>query len=842
MIRRIILKHLYKSAALFLLFCLSLFLFRKMIPEVYADTSSATVLQTATFPIMYLEIGNGYTVNTLHGYSSELNSANIRESITPLSTDKSFTVKIKENQSKIKKLTYNLKDIANNKIIESNTLTAFNLNNGFKILKIKLTENIDTSTEYGMQLTLTTNVSKKIHFYTRIKYYDTDFFLKQKLEFITNFHNATFKGKKAFNYTEYLESNTSSNSSYANVDIHSSPELITWGKLKPQILSETIPVIKEINVETAAIAYQYYVRAKTSSGNETFLVKEFYRVRYSGNRLYLLNFKRTMEAEFNPKLTSVKKSQFKLGITNEKDFQITKNEKLTEVAFVRNGSLWYYDMEKNNLHEVFNFSQKKTDYLRDCYDQHNIKILNIDDKNTINFVVYGYMNCGDYEGRVSIILYNYDPKKNLITERVYIPLETTYQQLKEDFGKYCYVNKQNIFYFSINNVVYAYNMSSKKYELLTKNIAKDNFSMMEEAKCFVWSDASKSDNPHKITILNLDTSNKLEVSAKENQSIVVLGTIDANVVYGFVKNKDIYENSSGKTIRPAYKLVISDRNGNIIREYKNKGIYVTSASVKDNVIRLKRVKKSGNGFKETNDDSILNQKKRTEKTIHISSRITSLSLTEKYICLPSLYKMNKLPDIQKAKHVMVTENTTLHLSDESNATVKYYVYAYGEITTSTTDLSKAIKTADEQMGVVMDNKSHVVWERGGKFISKEVSGMSYPTTSESIKASVLMLLQAAQAETDESQLKGSSIMSMLKKHIQQPADLIGCTLDEVLYFVSSGKPVIGMLNNSHAVVITGYTSSTVTWLDPITHKKTTTSLNSAENTFKEAGYIFVSYI
>lgn len=204
--------------------------------------------------------------------------------------------------------------------------------------------------------------------------------------------------------------------------------------------------------------------------------------------------------------------------------------------------------------------------------------------------------------------------------------------------------------------------------------------------------------------------------------------------------------------------------------------------------------------------------------------------------------MNKLPDIQKAKHVMVTENTTLHLSDESNATVKYYVYAYGEITTSTTDLSKAIKTADEQMGVVMDNKSHVVWERGGKFISKEVSGMSYPTTSESIKASVLMLLQAAQAETDESQLKGSSIMSMLKKHIQQPADLIGCTLDEVLYFVSSGKPVIGMLNNSHAVVITGYTSSTVTWLDPITHKKTTTSLNSAENTFKEAGYIFVSYI
>lgn len=835
-------KHLYKAAALILLFGMSLFLFRKMIPEASAGTSSATQLQTATFPIMYLQIGNDYTINTLHGYSSELNSSSFRESITPLSTDKTFYVKIKENKLKIKKLTYSLKDIANDRIVETNSLTAFDNKDGYKILKIKLTESIDTSTEYGMDFTLTTSMSKKIHFYTRIKYYDTDFFLKQKMEFVTNFHNATFKHGKKFKYIDYLESNTSSNSSYADVDINSSPELITWGKLNPKVISETIPVIKEINVETAAIQYQYYVRAKTSSGNETFLVKEFYRVRYSGGRIYLLYFKRNMEADFNPKFISTKKSQFKLGITNEQNFDITTNKKSNQVAFVRNGSLWYYNLDKNILHEVFSFSQKKTDYLRDCYDQHNIKILNFDDKNNINFVVYGYMNCGDYEGRVGIILYNYNPSKNLITERVYIPLETTYQQLKEDLGKYCYVNKQNIFYFSINDVVYAYNISSRKYEILTKNAIKDNFSMMQEAKCFVWSNASRSDYSQKITILNLDTAKKLEVTAKSDQSIVVLGTIDANVVYGFVRNKDIYENSNGEIVQPAYKLVISDCNGNIIRDYQNKGIYVTSATVDDNVIRLKRVRKSGNQFKQTNSDSILNQKKKLETTIHVIKRITKQSLTEKYICMPSGYTIKKLPEIQKSKHVMVTENTTLHISDINNASAKYYIYAYGKITTSFTNPAKAIKKADEQMGVVMDNRSHLIWERGGKFISKEISGMSYPSASDSIKASTLMLLQAAQAQTEESALKGNSIISMLKKHIEQPVDLTGCTLDEVLYFVSSGKPVICMLSSSHAVVITGYTASTVTWLDPVTHKKTTSSLNSAESTFKNAGYVFISYV
>ncbi len=49
------------------------------------------------------------------------------------------------------------------------------------------------------------------------------------------------------------------------------------------------------------------------------------------------------------------------------------------------------------------------------------------------------MNCGDYEGRVAVILYITTCQKILFTERVYIPLETTFQQLKEDFGKYCYV-------------------------------------------------------------------------------------------------------------------------------------------------------------------------------------------------------------------------------------------------------------------------------------------------------------------------------------------------------------------------------------------------------------------
>ena len=393
-------------------------------------------------------------------------------------------------------------------------------------------------------------------------------------------------------------------------------------------------------------------------------------------------------------------------------------------------------------------------------------------------------------------------------------------------------------------MVYAYNMSSKRYDILTKNASRDHFSMLKEAKCFVWSNLNDKGQADNITILDLDTSKRLTVSSPENQSIVVLGTIDANLVYGFVKNKDIYESTTGGVVRPAHKLIISDCKGNILREYKVKNRYITSATIEDNVIRLKRVQKKNGKFVRAHGDTIMNQKDNKIQSFDLTTRVTQKMLTEKYISLPAGFVMEKRPEVIATKCVMVTENTTLHLSgDDTSTSVKYYIYANGEITQSTTSARNAISTADMQMGVVMDSKSHIVWERGGKFLSKQLSNINYPQdTSSSIKACTQMLLQAAQVTTTTSQLKGNSIFSMLKEYLEQPVSLTGCTLDEVLYFVSGEKPVIGMLDTNHAVLITEYTSSTVSWMDPVTRHKKTVSLTSAERMFKNAGYEFVSYV
>lgn len=832
--------HLYRFIALLFIFGISLFFFRNDIPDATVGTTTATSLQDSTFPIIHLKLGK-FTINTIHGYTSELDSGNIRESITPLDTTKTFTVNISENALKIKKLDFELHDILNNKILETDSLTAFDTDKNYKSIKIKLSEALDTSTEYGLQITLTTNLSKKINFYTRIKYYESDFFLKEKLDFVKNFHQATFDKGKSFDIINYLEPNTGDDSTFANITINSSYQLITWGKLNPKILTDVVPTIKELNIETAAVEQKYYVKAKTSTGTETYFVKEFYRIRYSGNRIYLLNFKRTMEALFNPDFISIKKNELKIGISNATGLEIISSDKNRKFAFVRNGSLWYYNMPEDKLHKVFSYENKKRNLNMENFGQHDIKLLKLNDDGTISFLVYGYINSGDYEGRVGIVLYDYVPEDNRIVERVYIPLATTFEQLKQDLGDFCYVNNKNIFYFSLNDIVYAYNISSKRYELLTEDAQKDNFAMLKEAKCFVWSNTEGSKHANSITILNLDTAKSLVVSSKKKQSIIVLGTIDSNIVYGYVRNKDIYESTGGKVVRPAYKLIISDCDGNVLREYKNKNIYVTGATVDDNVIRLTRVKKVNGKFKSTANDDIMNQRTSKKPSINITTRVTEKALTEKYISTG--FMIEKKPSVDATEYVMITDNTTLHLQNTANNSEKYYIYAYGGITFSTADPSEAIQLADKQMGVVVDNKSHIVWERGGKYISKTLSGIRYPSGSaSSIKMCTNMLLQAAQHITSVNELEGKSIMSMLSKYLEQPVNLTGCTLDEILYFVSNEKPVIGMLDNSHSVLITAYTSSTVTWMDPVTMRNKTVPLANAENMFKNAGYIFVSYI
>ena len=72
--------------------------------------------------------------------------------------------------------------------------------------------------------------------------------------------------------------------------------------------------------------------------------------------------------------------------------------------------------------------------------------------------------------------------------------------------------------------------------------------------------------------------------------------------------------------------------------------------------------------------------------------------------------------------------------------------------------------------------------------------------------------------------------------------LTGATLDEVLYFIWRGQPVLAMKESGEAVVITAYNSADVVYYDPGKGRSITAKKAEAEELFENGGNIFISFL
>ena len=73
-------------------------------------------------------------------------------------------------------------------------------------------------------------------------------------------------------------------------------------------------------------------------------------------------------------------------------------------------------------------------------------------------------------------------------------------------------------------------------------------------------------------------------------------------------------------------------------------------------------------------------------------------------------------------------------------------------------------------------------------------------------------------------------------------NLTGCTLDQVLYVINKGIPVIAMTDQSHAILLTGYSTTDVTYIDPDNGEEHTVSVNDMETMVNGSGNTFIGYV
>lgn len=833
-------------------FIASLYYFSRDIKEVIFNIDNTTVIEETSLPYITISTA-GEEVNLLHAYTSNLDANSVREAVTVLDEDKSFEVLINQQEHEIKKLNYEVREFVGNTLLESDSISVFKDIDGKKAALVTIGSELTLGKEYAIKITLITSESRKMYFYQRVKIYQNAY-LSEKLSFIMDFHDSIKDKQAAESIVKYLEPKANAdNTSLAYVNINSNFELVTWGNIKPVFLTEIVPTVLEIYPDIASVELEYFIEAEISGSVETFRVKEFYRVRYTTERMYLLNYDRWMEAMFDITLASISKSELKLGISSNNNVEHLISSDSNKVAFVRNNELWFYDLFNNTITSVFSFRQEKTDYIRDIYDQHNIRILNMDDQGNVDFMVYGYMNRGQYEGRVAVILYKFYSAEDRIQEIVYIPVNEPYQKLKERLGSFTYVNEKSIFYFHLYNKIYSYNVITDELKILADNIARDKVVYLEDINYVAWQVDYDTDKSREIHIMNLESEETEIIYSRTGYNIVLLDTIDSNVIYGYVLEKDITTMPDGRVIFPISNIEIAAVDKSVLKTYNKPGYYVTEVKVYDNIIELTLVTRGQVNnrvyFYEAPTDYIMNQIQSSKSLMEVTTRITDQALTELYLSLPDGFKLEDLPKVSNSVSTVITEDPTIRLQEINRLGNTYYAYISGGIQGEYGEAGEAIAIARDNIGIVLDDSNNIIWERGIKSVKNVLTEFEaarwnvLPDMSLENCIKLLLDYQEVNVNLDQISTFDQSAYEILTKISKQaPIRLTGITLEDVLYYVSKGRPVIAMKNGCDAVLIYGYDTNNVMLIDPSKDKVVKLSLEDCRTLFEEAGNIYLSYI
>ena len=182
---------------------------------------------------------------------------------------------------------------------------------------------------------------------------------------------------------------------------------------------------------------------------------------------------------------------------------------------------------------------------------------------------------------------------------------------------------------------------------------------------------------------------------------------------------------------------------------------------------------------------------------------------------------NTEPELIKPGQIASKEPLTVTLSG-SDSGEKFYVYGMGELVAIYDKAGYAIQRANELSGVVISSNQEYVWERGNR-------DLVYSTDA-----------AAFSEESGETSL--AACERYMERYEAHQVDLTGCTLDQVLYVINRGCPVIALVDSNHAVLLTGYTMKDITYIDPDDGKAHTVGISTLEKQTESSGNVFIGYI
>ena len=491
----------------------------------------------ATLPMITMESG-GVACNELHGNTVEMDVAYQKDCITLLGEGRQANFTVDTFGREITGISTEVRSIDGSRLIENSEVTGWKANGKSFSVSLTLKDLIDTNTQYSLTLILELEGEQKVYYYTTILWND-DVHISEILEFATDFHGKLYDKEVAKELTKYLEPNSklTDNGTFHKVNIHSSFQQITWGSLEPVQEDAASIRLTQISGNVASLLMDFVVSTGEGKNKNYYNVEEYYRVRYTSERMYLLDYERTM-TQIPDTTRMYANDKILLGITDE-NVDMMESADGNTVVFSDMGQLLSYNAATNGLTVIFSFYDKDNADRRTLYDNHGIKILDVDEGGNVKFAVYGYMNRGRHEGETGIQIISYDNSLNTIEEEVYIPYSKSYAVLKDEMEQLLYRNRQQHVYFFLENGVYDVDLENRSAEQLVSIRQDDSLQVSENHEIIVWQEGDDINHSNQLNVRNLNTGEQTVIRAEDGEAIRPLGFMGEDIIYGVARESDI---------------------------------------------------------------------------------------------------------------------------------------------------------------------------------------------------------------------------------------------------------------------------------------------------------------
>ena len=798
----------------------------------------------ATLPILYFEYEGEY-VNPTYGYTAQADASCMRNAIVPLDGERILNIALEKYNAKIEAVSYEVRSIDKERLIQNGVIDSLEESGQYLKGKVKIKDLLEDTEEYLLIFHVELQNFDDVQYFVRITNSSYEL-VNACTAFAKEFHNATLDADNVYPITQYLETETGrKDTTLSFVNIHSKYKTVIWDGMKVMEIQDPIVSYLELEEDVISVNLDYQVMYQNEEGEgEKYHVEDYFRIRQTNMRMYLLDYERKAERIFSSESKAIGENSLNLGMQWE-EIPYMSNEEGSVVNFVVSNELWSYDVAQNKLSKVFSF--KNGSDKRGLHDEFQIQLINMEDSGSMDFVVKGYMNRGRHEGETGVAVMRYDSLTNTNEELLFIESAECAEVLEQTIGELLYISYDDKMYLSSAGDIYAIDLNTKSVETLTENLTADNYIISRDGDMIAWQHGDDRFGSTKITTMDMKTGIRQTYSAKAGEYLRPLAFSGEDFLYGVCAEDDVAEDFAGNTLFPMNRVKIVDGKGNSVRDfdYLSKNKYVVSATVQSNRINLQCISRNGDGsYSEALAEAITSTEEEFISSIALAEKKHEVKKIE-YVFSYDIDVEGRMKTIIP-KQILFEDDRNIVLDEEKEET--FHAYGKGQVTGVYGEVRKAITDAYEHMGVVTDHRGQVVWERGNRktrSVLELANGCEPMEAVNSLEAAVRLLLEqeGIYADVRSALDAGKSPLQILKENSKKnPENFTGCNLSSVLYYISQGEYILAMTDSGSAEIITGYDAQNIFVLNAQTGQVNKMGQKDAAEKYASSGNVFFSFL